>query len=149
MAQRVRQFLLRGGGWAIPWLTTARSLQVLVMLTTRKAIDLAKHERRDRRDARRTVGQADLERGVSGDTSVSVFSVLVHSKGPDPQFAAEVAEQCRHLLARLPDDQLRQIAVLKMEGYTGKEIAERLDVAPATVDRRLARIRQIWDGDRE
>jgi RNA polymerase sigma factor (sigma-70 family) len=123
--------------------------QVLIVVTARKAIDWAEHERRAKRDARRTVGQADLDAARAGDPSAEVFAGLARGGEPDPQFAAEVADQCRHLLARLPDDQLRRIAVLRMEGYIGREIAERLDLAPATIDRRLARIRQIWGGASE
>ena len=40
-----------------------------------------------------------------------------------------VAEETRRLLARLEDDQLRQIALDRMEGYTTEEIAERLGCA--------------------
>ena len=123
--------------------------QLLVVLTTRKAADLAAHERRDRRDARRTRGESDLNAGAADPDTGPAFADLIRSGEPDPQFAVEVAEQCRHLLDRLPDDQLRKIAVLKMEGYTSREIVERLDLAPATVDRRLARIRQIWGEWRE
>jgi DNA-directed RNA polymerase specialized sigma24 family protein len=55
-----------------------------------------------------------------------------------------VAEQCRLLLARLATDELRTIAVWKMEGYTNDEIAARLDCAPSTVERKLQRIRMRW-----
>ena len=137
-------FVRAAEGGRFPRLDDRNDLwQVLVVVTTRKALDLVQHERRDRRDARRTHGQSEI------DADASVFSGLIRSGEPDPQFAAEVAEQCRHLLARLPDEQLRQIALLKMEGYSGREIAERLDLAPATIDRRLARIRQLWGADPE
>jgi DNA-directed RNA polymerase specialized sigma24 family protein len=52
------------------------------------------------------------------------------------RFAAEVADEFERLLARLPDDELRQIALRKLEGYS-KEIAGQVDLAPATVERRL------------
>ena len=42
-----------------------------------------------------------------------------------------VAEETRRLLARLEDEQLRQIALDRMEGYTTEEIAERLGCATA------------------
>jgi len=37
---------------------------------------------------------------------------------PTPAFAAQVADECRHLLDDLADESLRTIAVWKMEGYT-------------------------------
>ncbi|WP_246196367.1 ECF-type sigma factor [Aquisphaera giovannonii] len=48
------------------------------------------------------------------------------------------------LLGRLGDDQLRRIALDRMEGYTTDEIAERLGCARRTVARRLDLICQIW-----
>jgi DNA-directed RNA polymerase specialized sigma24 family protein len=48
------------------------------------------------------------------------------------------------LLGLLDDDSLRQIARLKLEGYTNEEIAERLGIVERTVERRLNRIRRQW-----
>jgi DNA-directed RNA polymerase specialized sigma24 family protein len=55
-----------------------------------------------------------------------------------------VAEQLRQLMGLLPDEQLRLIAVAKMEGRTNKEIAGEMDCALRTVERRLGYIRAIW-----
>jgi DNA-directed RNA polymerase specialized sigma24 family protein len=63
------------------------------------------------------------------------------SKAPPPEFAAQMADECRKLLHELGDDDLRRIALLMMEGYTVEEIATRLDVAPRTVSRKLAQMR--------
>jgi DNA-directed RNA polymerase specialized sigma24 family protein len=63
---------------------------------------------------------------------------------PSPEFAAEVADECRHLLGLLPDAQLRSIALWKMEGYTNAEIAEKLGYVRVTIERRLRLIRSIW-----
>jgi DNA-directed RNA polymerase specialized sigma24 family protein len=81
--------------------------QVLLMITQRKAIDLLQHEGREKRDWRRNQPAAS----ESG-------SVDLAGREPDPAFAAQVAEECEKLLAKLEDSKLRQIAVLKMEGYT-------------------------------
>jgi RNA polymerase sigma factor (sigma-70 family) len=69
---------------------------------------------------------------------------LFVSREPDPALAAELAEECRRLL-QLLDDELRQIALWKMEAFTAKEIAARLDCSPRTVERRLTEIRQTWE----
>jgi RNA polymerase sigma factor (sigma-70 family) len=115
--------------------------QVLVMITSRKAADLVAHEGRDRRDWRRLCSPAD-----EPDDNGSLLAALL-GREPDPCFAAEVAEQFERLLARLPDGELRQIALGKMEGYTNKEIARRINRAPATVERRLRLIRKRWAGE--
>jgi DNA-directed RNA polymerase specialized sigma24 family protein len=63
---------------------------------------------------------------------------------PSPEFAALVADEWRQRLESLPDDSLRQVAILRMEGYTNDEIAERLDYGRRTVARKLELIRRRW-----
>jgi DNA-directed RNA polymerase specialized sigma24 family protein len=48
------------------------------------------------------------------------------------------------LLARLDDEELREIALLKLQGFTNEEIAARIGRALPTVERRLRLIRQTW-----
>jgi hypothetical protein len=45
------------------------------------------------------------------------------SREPAPEVAAQVSEACARLLGRLGDDELRQVALLRMEGYTVEEVA--------------------------
>jgi DNA-directed RNA polymerase specialized sigma24 family protein len=58
-----------------------------------------------------------------------------------------VAEECSRLLDRLGDGSLRQVAIWKMEGFTNAEIAAKLGRSEQTVERRLARIRELWEDD--
>jgi len=67
---------------------------------------------------------------------------------PTPEFAAQVAEECRRLLDLLGDDLLRIIAISRIEGYSTEEIAARLECAPRTVERKLQRIRGLWSPPR-
>jgi DNA-directed RNA polymerase specialized sigma24 family protein len=55
-----------------------------------------------------------------------------------------VAEECRRLLDGLADEEMRSIALWKMEGYSTEEIAEKLRCVPRTVERRLQVIRKLW-----
>ena len=63
---------------------------------------------------------------------------------PTPELAAMLVENTQQLLAALDDDNLRQIACLKLEGWTNDEIAQQLDCVRRTVERRLERIREKW-----
>jgi DNA-directed RNA polymerase specialized sigma24 family protein len=63
---------------------------------------------------------------------------------PTPPLAAQVAEEFERLLAKLPSDEVRKLAVWKMEGHTNDEIADRLNCAPQTIERRLQLIRSVW-----
>ncbi len=62
---------------------------------------------------------------------------------PTPEFAAEMVEQCSQLLSCLPDD-CRQIALYKLDGFSNDQVAEKLNVAPRTIERKLASIRSAW-----
>jgi DNA-directed RNA polymerase specialized sigma24 family protein len=66
------------------------------------------------------------------------------TREPTPEEAAEVADECRRLLDALPQPELRQIALWKVEGFTNEEIAARLDCVPRTVERKVSRIRLLW-----
>ncbi len=109
--------------------------QLLVMLTARKACRLLRDERRLKRG-----GGAVRHTSALDDEELSA----VIGREPTPAFAAQVAEECSRLLDQLGDEELRAVALAKMEGYTNAEIAARLGVAECTVERRLRVIRKLW-----
>jgi DNA-directed RNA polymerase specialized sigma24 family protein len=45
----------------------------------------------------------------------------------------------------LPNEELRSVALWKLEGYTNQEIAGKLGCVAGTVERKLRVIRSIWD----
>jgi DNA-directed RNA polymerase specialized sigma24 family protein len=115
-----------------PQLSDRKDLwQILVMLTARKAWALVKHEGRTKRGGGATAARADLDQII----------------GPVPSaaFAAQMAEDFQVLLNKLEDDELCQLALLKMEGWTNAEIATKLECVLRTVERKLSLIRQIWN----
>jgi DNA-directed RNA polymerase specialized sigma24 family protein len=115
--------------------------QLLLVITVRKASDLIRHERSQRQGAGKVRHVSALAGAGSKEENVEAG---LAGREPDPAFAAQVAEQCSHLLELLDDDQLRAIAVAKMEGYTNPVIAGRLGCAVPTVERRLRLVRRIW-----
>jgi RNA polymerase sigma factor (sigma-70 family) len=115
---------------------------VLLMLTARKALDLRQHQGRQKRGGGRVVPESDLEM-LSGDWEDGLAEVI--GREPTPDFAAQMEEEYQRLLGLLASEQLRQIAVAKMEGYTTEEIADRLGCAPCTVSRKVQKIRARWE----
>ncbi len=119
--------------------------QILVVITGRKARNLVKSERRQKRGGGKVHHQSALRGGESGAGPAGFGQII--SREPDPKFVAQVADQCRHLLAKLPDAELRSVAVWKMEGYTNEELAAKLGRSRATVERKLGLIRGIWENE--
>jgi DNA-directed RNA polymerase specialized sigma24 family protein len=118
--------------------------QVLLMLAARKTAHLIRDERRAKRGGGQVRAEADLVQGESGEEAVLA---QVMGREPTPELAASVAEECRRLLDRLGDGELRSIAIWEMEGYTVEEIAARLGCSVRTVARKLAIIRDRWRGE--
>jgi DNA-directed RNA polymerase specialized sigma24 family protein len=117
--------------------------RLLVVITARKALDLLARQGRLKHGGGKLMGESGLD---DADASGGGIAQVVGHE-PTPEFAAQVAEECRRLLDKLGDDELRAIAVRKMEGYTNEEIAKRLHLALATIERRLRVIRKLWEGE--
>jgi DNA-directed RNA polymerase specialized sigma24 family protein len=114
--------------------------RVLVMLTVRKAAHLVRDEGRQKRGGR-PVALPDTPTSDTGETDWA--QLLSHE--PTPEFAAQVAEECQRLLDLLKSGDLQSVALLKMEGYTIEEIAQKLDCTQRTVFRKLGIIRGLWE----
>jgi DNA-directed RNA polymerase specialized sigma24 family protein len=117
--------------------------RLLVVITERKGLDQAQHERRQKRGSGKLVGLA----GPDGAEDRGEGPVSLAGRLPTPEFAALVSDQCRTLLERLRDDSLRTVALLRMEGYTHEEIAHQLGCSLRTVARKVELIRRAWLGE--
>jgi DNA-directed RNA polymerase specialized sigma24 family protein len=111
--------------------------RLLLQITVHKAVDLARHERRQRR------GGGQVRSLHDGEPDVQRLADIVGTE-PTPEFALMMADECRRLLEQLDDPQLRELALAKMEGHSNQEIAQRLDCSERTVERRLRLIRKEW-----
>jgi DNA-directed RNA polymerase specialized sigma24 family protein len=117
--------------------------QLLLVIAARKVSNLKRHERTQRRGGGNVQHLSALAGSDTGEQGPA-FAQLI-SREPDPEFAAAVADSCRHLLQLLDSEELRSVAIWKMEGYRNEEIALKLDCARATVERRLKVIRTQWE----
>jgi RNA polymerase sigma factor (sigma-70 family) len=105
--------------------------RLLAVIAVRKAVNQHRYEGR-------------LVRG--GDKvfeSPEALDDLKASAKPTPEQVAMFAEEVSRRLGMLNDEQ-REIAQLKMEGYKDVEIAKQTGHSRATVARRLQMIRTIW-----
>jgi DNA-directed RNA polymerase specialized sigma24 family protein len=117
--------------------------RLLFVITERKAIDLVNHEKAQKRGK----GQVRHEGSVALDSSAAFNNIA--AREPTPEEAAQVAEHFRRLLDALGDETLRAVAIANMEGYTNKEIAQRINRSVPAVERKLNRIRKIWGKEAE
>jgi DNA-directed RNA polymerase specialized sigma24 family protein len=113
--------------------------QLLSRIVVCQAINQRNRALAQKRGAGRTQGKLFLD--GSSDESAGMMDLA--STEPTPEFLAEMAEQCRQLMSRLPDD-LKQIAVWKLHGYTHAEIAGKIGRVERTVERKIQEIREIW-----
>jgi DNA-directed RNA polymerase specialized sigma24 family protein len=116
---------------------------LLLALTTHKAIDLRRYERRVKRG-----GPGEQHGPPAGGADLPAVNISLSQligKEPDPQAAFQVAEECQDMLDRLSDTILRAIALWKMEGFTSEEIAAKLGCTTRTIELKLQLIRRLWD----
>lgn len=127
-----------------PQLTNRDDLwNVLVTITTRKALQLLRKEQRQKRGGGAVRGESAFREGSGADSEESGPEQIVDNQ-PTPEFAAQMAEEYELLLARLEDADLRKVAVWKMEGCSNLEIADKLGCVQRTVERKLGLIRTLW-----
>jgi len=116
--------------------------RLLVTITLRKANALRRDEQRQKRGSGKVVGESELPEAADLATEAGLEQIM--GREPTPELAAQVAEECRRLLAILEDASLQSLALLKMEGYTNDELADRLGCGLLTIERKLRLIRTLW-----
>lgn len=114
--------------------------RLLSWITQRKAVDAVRRTLKQKSGGGQVRGESKfLDKGEIGGLEQAARHDL------SPFLAIMVADECRHLLKQLDDDQLSQMALAKLEGYTNDEIAARQDCSIRTVERRLQLIRRKWE----
>lgn len=130
-----RSFLSGIDGGRFPDLADRDGLwAVLSLIAVRKARSALRRKHAAKRGGGAVAGESGIGPGIG--------QVIDPADGPES--AALFAEECEALLDRLPDDQHRQIAVLRLHGHTVEEVAARVGVTSRTAKRRLEIIRRLW-----
>jgi DNA-directed RNA polymerase specialized sigma24 family protein len=112
-------------------------------MTSRRSIDQIQHARRQKRGAGLIRGDSGILAAGNDDSAIIGFDQLAGDQ-PTPEYIAMMAEETACYLSRLDDENLQQIAIWKLEGYSNQDIAEMLSLNVRTVERRLQSIRQRW-----
>ncbi|HEX5273343.1 MAG TPA: ECF-type sigma factor [Gemmataceae bacterium] len=117
---------------------------LLVTITARKALQALRHQGRQKRGGGNVRGDSAFQAAPAGGQEEPGLEQVVGSE-PTPEFAAQMAEECQRLLGQLSAGDLREVAVMKMEGYSNEEIAAKLGCVPRTIERKVALIRSLWE----
>ena len=117
--------------------------RLLATITSRKAIQVLRHQNRMKRGGGQVLGESALMGGGRDDNAGDGIAQFL-SREPTPADAARFADDCAQLFHKLEDDTLKQIAQRRLEGHESTEIARELGVSVRTIDRKLRLIREIW-----
>ena len=113
---------------------------LLVVIASRKIINRNRYDNQQCRNGSRTLGESVLQNASDAETPLN----NIPAREPTPELSAEVADLSQHLLQLLPETDLQQIVLLKLEGHTNDEVAERMSLTRRTIQRKLERIRRCW-----
>jgi len=119
--------------------------KLLAVLTTRKAVSARRREGAAKRGAGQVVPASELA-AASDDQVTDLFGNLAAAE-PTPAEAVAAAEEIHRLLELLGDEELRQVVLARLEGYSNEEISDRLGMSLATVERKLKRVRARWQAE--
>lgn len=114
--------------------------QILLMMTERRVADQYRKSHAQKRGSGRVVS---VER-ITGDDSMQIDQLQeLADSAPTPEFAAAFADQIDVAFRQLPEG-VREVAVLRMEGHSVKDIAEEVGISVSSVERKLRLIRTEW-----
>jgi RNA polymerase sigma factor (sigma-70 family) len=115
---------------------------LLVTITLNKARNAADRDLARVRDVRREqpLPLSDASRS-DAPHEVSALEAVE----PTPAEAAALNEALERRLRDLPEPDLRQVAVMKLEGYSNREIAKAIKYGERSVERKLNLIRKRWE----
>lgn len=116
--------------------------RLLVAITVKKTLEQQRrHGRKKRGGDLRLINSTDLD---SDDSSNADPLDAQADPAPPPDTVLILEDQLHELLDALGDPVLKQIAICRMEGLSAGEIALNMGCVVRTVERKIERIRLIW-----
>lgn len=108
--------------------------QLLMMISARKAANVLR-----RPSVRKEVAECDMDASDGQSWNLNRYADSV----PMAEFADSLDIFCEELLCML-SDKLREVAVLRLNGYTNEEISRLKGRGLSTIERYLQMIREKW-----
>lgn len=120
--------------------------KLLATITVRKALAQLRKHYAEKRGGGNVRGESVFVAAGESNTPPGIDWIMDDTNLNE--MSSNLLGDCEELISNLPDEILRKIALLKLEGYSNHEIAASLEVSLATIKRKLNRIRQEWESDR-
>ncbi len=117
---------------------------LLVVITARKAMRRLRGNQAEKRGGGDVRGES-IFGSIPQEENLGIENVIGNT--PTPEFALQICEESDQLMDQLPDESFREIARLKLAGYSNEEIVTQTGLSRRTVGRRLSLIRQLWNED--
>lgn len=114
--------------------------RILLTISHRKVAGYVRAGAAEKRSV--TAKEDENRKSASREDWIDIEDLISHE--PTPEIVAATAETIENLVQSLPDQHLRKIAQLKLEGYESKEIADILGCTLRTVQRKIERIQVQW-----
>ena len=119
--------------------------KLLVVISSRKAMRYNERQHAEKRGGGQVRGESVFM--TPGDQSAQ-FALAEAAQAPE-DFEQALEASAEELLARLDDESLKTIVLLKMQGLENDEVAKHLGCVPRTIRRKLELIRSCWEGSDE
>ena len=114
--------------------------KLLVVMTRHKSMNQVRHQSAEKRGGRKVSGHS-IFGNLDGGEGVQGFDLFL-GDDPTPDFLVEVQEQQERLLGLLIGKRHREIAELRLQGYSVEETAAKLEISSRSVKRKHALIRE-------
>jgi RNA polymerase sigma factor (sigma-70 family) len=115
--------------------------QILLMLVDRRVADQYRREGAAKRGGGKVAREGDLD-----DIDFAQIRELA-DQGPSPEYVAEFNEHLSRAILRLDEGKTREVAVLRMEGYSNVEISKKLKISLSSVGRKMRVIQEVWKSE--
>ena len=113
--------------------------KLMATITLRKVYDCIRHQNRQKRNP---VKYRET-RKWDADPTYAINELV--AREPTPALTIQMEDEFQQMLNSLVHVDLQEISILKLEGFTNREIADRMGCGLSTVERKLRTIRQIWN----
>lgn len=118
--------------------------KLLLCIAGRKAQGYVRHQNREKRGGGQIRGESIFNNEANSSREYGGIGDFADSS-PTPAMMAQFADDAQQLIDMIQDDTVKTVALLRVEGYSVDEIAERMKCGKRTVERRLHLIRRTWE----